>query len=158
MMIGNGTPSSQSNAPRPKPMNASYLISNRNQYRHREFHRLAWLGRGENQAAIPLTLRSPLLPSYGGTKALFGAFVSATLVPEIAMDQSSFNSPVSWGAILAGAFTAAAVSLIVVAFGVGVGLSVVSPWTGEGISATTASWSASLFLVAVAMVASTFGG
>ena len=53
------------------------------------------------------------------------------------MDQYSFNSTVSWGAILAGGFTAAAVSLIVVAFGVGVGLSVVSPWTGEGISATT---------------------
>src|SRR6478609_234767 len=74
------------------------------------------------------------------------------------MDQYSFNSTVSWGAILAGGFTAAAVSLVVVAFGVGVGLSVVSPWTGEGISATTASWSAGLFLVAVAMFASTFGG
>src|SRR6478672_2951472 len=74
------------------------------------------------------------------------------------MDQYSFNSTVSWGAILAGGFTAAAVSLVVVAFGVGVGLSVVSPWTGEGISATTASWSAGLFLVAVAMIASTFGG
>jgi hypothetical protein len=74
------------------------------------------------------------------------------------MDPYSFNSTVSWGAILAGGFTAAAVSLIVVAFGVGVGLSVVSPWTGEGISATTASWSAGLFLVAVAMIASTFGG
>ena len=74
------------------------------------------------------------------------------------MDQSSFNSTVAWGAILAGGFTAAAVSLIVVAFGVGVGLSVVSPWSGEGISATTASWSAGLFLVAVAMIASTFGG
>ena len=74
------------------------------------------------------------------------------------MDPYSFNPTVSWGAILAGGFTAAAVSLIVVAFGVGVGLSVVSPWTGEGISATTTSWSAGLFLVAVAMIASTFGG
>ena len=74
------------------------------------------------------------------------------------MDQYSFNSTVSWGAILAGGFTAAAVSLIVIAFGVGVGLSVVSPWIGEGISATTAGWSAGLFLVAVAMIASTFGG
>ena len=35
------------------------------------------------------------------------------------MDPYSFNSTVSWGAILAGGFTAAAVSLIVVAFGVG---------------------------------------
>jgi len=74
------------------------------------------------------------------------------------MDREDFNSTVSWGAILAGGFTAAAVSLIVVAFGVGAGLSVVSPWEGEGISATTASWSAGLFLVVVAMFASTFGG
>ena len=36
------------------------------------------------------------------------------------MDRDDFNSTVSWGAILAGGFTAAAVSLIVVAFGVGV--------------------------------------
>lgn len=74
------------------------------------------------------------------------------------MDRYDINSTVSWGAILAGGFTAAAVTLIVVAFGIGVGLSVVSPWNGEGISATTASWSAGLFLVAVAMIASTFGG
>ncbi len=77
------------------------------------------------------------------------------------MDRDAFNSTVSsvsWGAILAGGFTAAAVSLIVVAFGVGAGLSVVSPWEGEGISATTASWSAGLFLVVVAMIAATFGG
>ena len=37
------------------------------------------------------------------------------------MDRDAFNSTVSWGAILAGGFTAAAVSLIVVAFGVGAG-------------------------------------
>ena len=74
------------------------------------------------------------------------------------MDRYDFNSTVSWGAILAGGFTAAAVTLIVVAFGVGAGLSVVSPWNGEGISATTASWAAGLFLVVVAMIASTFGG
>ena len=74
------------------------------------------------------------------------------------MDRYDINSTVSWGAILAGGFTAAAVTLIVVAFGVGAGLSVVSPWSGEGISATTASWAAGLFLVVVAMIASTFGG
>jgi hypothetical protein len=33
------------------------------------------------------------------------------------MDRYDFNSTVSWGAILAGGFTAAAVTLIVVAFG-----------------------------------------
>ena len=71
------------------------------------------------------------------------------------MDRYVFNSSSHWGAILAGGFTAAAVSLILVAFGVGAGLSVISPWDGEGISATTASWGAGLFLVVVAMIAAT---
>ena len=74
------------------------------------------------------------------------------------MDRYDVNSTVSWGAILAGGFTAAAVTLIVVAFGVGAGLSAISPWEGQGISATTASWSAGIFLVVVAMIAATFGG
>ncbi|MBV9556192.1 MAG: hypothetical protein JO254_03870, partial [Pseudolabrys sp.] len=62
------------------------------------------------------------------------------------MERYEFNSTISWGAILAGGVTSAAITLLVVAFGVGAGLSVVSPWTGEGISATTASWGAGLFL------------
>jgi hypothetical protein len=74
------------------------------------------------------------------------------------MDRYLLNSTVSWGAIVAGGFVAAAVTLIVAAFGVGAGLAVVSPWGGEGISATTASWAAGLFLVVVAMLASTLGG
>jgi hypothetical protein len=74
------------------------------------------------------------------------------------MDRYLLNSTVSWGAIIAGGFVAAAVTLIVAAFGVGVGLAVVSPWSGEGISATTASWAAGIFLVVIAMLASTIGG
>ena len=74
------------------------------------------------------------------------------------MDRYLLNSTVSWGAIIAGGFVAAAVTLIVAAFGVGAGLAVVSPWSGEGISATTASWAAGLFLVVIAMLASTIGG
>jgi hypothetical protein len=67
-------------------------------------------------------------------------------------------SATSWGAILAGGVTSAAVTLIVVAFGVGGGLAVISPWEGQGISSTTAHWAAGLFLIAAAMIASTFGG
>ena len=101
-----------------------------------------------------------MFPKLGGTKLRFTAFVSAYFNAgrfrwiATLLTQLSHLS----GAILAGGFTAAAVSLIVVAFGVGAGLSVVSPWEGEGISATTASWSAGLFLVVVAMIAATFGG
>jgi hypothetical protein len=74
------------------------------------------------------------------------------------MDRYLFNSTASWGAIIAGGFVAAAVTLIVAAFGVGAGLAVVFPWSGEGVSATTAGWAAGLFLVVIAMLASTIGG
>jgi hypothetical protein len=46
-------------------------------------------------------------------------------------------SAVSWGAIIAGAVAAAAPSLILLIVGTGLGLSSVSPWARDGISATT---------------------
>ena len=46
-------------------------------------------------------------------------------------------SAVSWAAIFAGAAGAAALSLILLILGVGLGLSSVSPWSGQGATATT---------------------
>lgn len=73
---------------------------------------------------------------------------------------SSVDAPsaTSWGAIFAGAVASVAITLFLFAFGVGAGLSAVSSWAGEGISATTTAWSAGLFLIAAAMIASTVGG
>jgi hypothetical protein len=45
-----------------------------------------------------------------------------------------------------------------VAFGVGVGFSVVSPWAGQGISSTTFTIAAGIYLIVVAMIPSTIGG
>jgi hypothetical protein len=67
-------------------------------------------------------------------------------------------STVSWGAVIAGGVAAAAVTLILLAFGVGVGFSVVSPWADQGVSATTFHVGAGIYLVVVAMLASTVGG
>ena len=67
-------------------------------------------------------------------------------------------SAVSWGAVLAGGVAAAAVSLVLLAFGIGVGFSVVSPWTDQGVSSTTFSVGAGVFLIVVAMLSSTVGG
>ena len=39
----------------------------------------------------------------------------------------------SWGAIIAGAVVAAAVSLILLVLGSGLGLAVVSPWSNSGV-------------------------
>jgi hypothetical protein len=64
----------------------------------------------------------------------------------------------SWGAVIAGAFASAAMTLLLLALGVGLGLSVVSPWSGQGVSSTTFSVGAGLYLLATAMIASTVGG
>jgi len=65
---------------------------------------------------------------------------------------------VSWPAIAAGAVTAAALTLILIAFGAGLGLSAVSPWSGSGVSATTFKVGSGIYLLVVAVMASSIGG
>jgi hypothetical protein len=65
---------------------------------------------------------------------------------------------ISWGAVAAGAVVSCALSLMVLAFGVGLGLSVVSPWGGAGVSATTFKIGTGLFMIVVAMLSSSIGG
>ncbi|MBV9262385.1 MAG: hypothetical protein JO205_13550 [Pseudolabrys sp.] len=65
---------------------------------------------------------------------------------------------VCWGAIVAGTVVSCATTLIVLAFGVGGGLTAVSPWRGEGMSAPAFSIAAGVFLVAAAIIASALGG
>ena len=70
----------------------------------------------------------------------------------------AFSSGVSWGAVIAGAFTAAALSLIFLALGTGMGLSSVSPWANVGVSASTVGKGAILWLIVVQIIASAMGG
>lgn len=65
---------------------------------------------------------------------------------------------VSWGAVFAGATGAAALSLILLVLGVGLGLSSVSPWSQHGLSATTFGISAILWLTITQLLASGMGG
>lgn len=65
---------------------------------------------------------------------------------------------VSWAAVAAGAIVSCALTLVVLAFGVGLGLSVVSPWGGAGVSATTFKIGTGLYMIVVAMLASSIGG
>jgi len=68
------------------------------------------------------------------------------------------KSAASWGAIIAGAFVAAAVSLILLALGAGLGFASMSPWVGRGIGPGTFSISAAIWLIVMQWVASIFGG
>jgi hypothetical protein len=67
-------------------------------------------------------------------------------------------SGVSWAAIVAGAIAACAITLLLLAFGTGLGLSMVSPWSGAGVSATTFKITTGLYLIVIAMIASSIGG
>ena len=68
------------------------------------------------------------------------------------------QSVVSWASIAAGAVVAAASSLGLLALGVGLGLSSVSPWTDSGVSASTFKNATGIYMVAVAVMASAMGG
>jgi hypothetical protein len=68
------------------------------------------------------------------------------------------QSPVSWAAIAAGAVVAAALTLVLVAFGSGLGLSSISPWSGSGVSASTFQIGTGIYLVIVGVMSSAIGG
>ncbi|MET0221740.1 MAG: hypothetical protein ABW213_13880 [Tardiphaga sp.] len=67
-------------------------------------------------------------------------------------------SGVSWPAIAAGAVASLALTLVLIAFGTGLGLSAVSPWSNSGASATTFKITTGLYLVVIAMISSAIGG
>jgi hypothetical protein len=68
------------------------------------------------------------------------------------------RSLVSWGAVIAGAIAACTLTLLLVALGVALGLTAVSPWSNEGVSATTFKVGAGVYMIVVAMIASAVGG
>lgn len=76
--------------------------------------------------------------------------VSALSVPD--------QSAISWRAVAAGAVTAAALTLVLLAFGSAMGFSAVSPWSNAGVSAQTFHIATGLYLIVVALLASTVGG
>ena len=74
------------------------------------------------------------------------------------MTAANESGAVSWGAVFAGAVGAAALSLILILLGTGLGLSVVSPWSHEGISAGAAGVSTIVWITVVQILASILGG
>jgi hypothetical protein len=67
-------------------------------------------------------------------------------------------SAVSWGAIFAGGAAAAAISLILMILGTGLGFAVISPWSSEGLSATSFGVSTIIWITFMQLVASAVGG
>ena len=68
------------------------------------------------------------------------------------------SSGVSWSAVLAGGFVTAALSLILLALGTGLGFASVSVWSGVGASASTIGTAAILWFILIQIMSSSMGG
>src|SRR6185503_11977701 len=72
--------------------------------------------------------------------------------------QESSAPAVSWGPIIGGALTAAAATLLLMFLGSGLGLTMVSPWSSQGVSLTTFAVSTAVWLVVVQWISAGLGG
>jgi hypothetical protein len=71
---------------------------------------------------------------------------------------SAPGSYVEWGAVIAGAIAAAAMSFLLLTFGSAIGLSLSSPWPHSGVSGLTLTILATLFAVVVQVGSFAIGG
>ncbi len=86
------------------------------------------------------------------------AQVLGSQYPEGVTTQSHSRSAVSWPAIIAGAFVAAAVSLILFSLGSGLGFAAMSPWPGRGVSGVSVAATAAIWLVLTQWISAGVGG
>ena len=77
---------------------------------------------------------------------------------DLSASEESSATAVSWGPIIAGAFAASTLTFILMLLGSGLGLSMVSPWSGSGASITTFAVSTAIWLVIVQWLSSGVGG
>src|ERR1700675_4981005 len=68
------------------------------------------------------------------------------------------HSAVSWAAVAAGAFVAAALGLILLALGAGAGLSSLSPWSTSGMTPSAVGMGALIWIMGIEVIASAIGG
>ncbi len=64
----------------------------------------------------------------------------------------------SWPAIIAGAFVAVSITLVLVALGSGIGFAAISPWPGRGMSATSFAITTAIWLIVTQWIAAALGG
>jgi hypothetical protein len=91
-----------------------------------------------------------------------GNIVAETIIADtaIAMDAGSIpaRSAASWPSIIAGAFVAAAATVILLALGSGIGFASISPWPDRGASITTFAMTTAIWLIVTQWVSAALGG
>lgn len=68
------------------------------------------------------------------------------------------HTGVAWDAVAAGAVAAAAFTVLLIAFGTGLGFSAVSPWNDSGLSAGGFRTATGIYLVLISIMSSALGG
>ena len=76
------------------------------------------------------------------------------------MDAGAFpaKSAASWPSIIAGAFVAAAATVILLALGSGIGFASISPWPNQGASVTTFAVTTAIWLIVTQWISAALGG
>src|ERR1044072_7842896 len=77
---------------------------------------------------------------------------------DLSASEESSATAVSWGPIIAGAFAASTLTFILMLLGSGLGLTMVSPWSGPGASLPTFAVSGAIWLISVQWLPSGVGG
>ena len=84
--------------------------------------------------------------------------MAPSVLADVSTPAESSVPAVSWAPIIAGAFAASTLTLILMLVGSGLGLTLISPWSGESASATTFAVSSAIWLVIVQWLSSGLGG
>ena len=84
--------------------------------------------------------------------------VSGRYADGAAAPASPSTSGTSWPAIIAGAFVATAVSLVLLALGSGLGFASISPWPSKGVSGMTFAVTTAIWLILTQWVSAGLGG
>jgi hypothetical protein len=79
-------------------------------------------------------------------------------LPDLGVKNEAHSSGISWPAVIGGAFTAAALSLILLSLGTGLGFSSVSPWSNIEATASTVKAEAVIWLIFTQIIAFAMGG
>jgi hypothetical protein len=87
-------------------------------------------------------------------ESTFAAFVADQPGAPLTVSRSA----ASWGAIIAGAFAAAGVSLIMIALGSGLGFAATSPWPNAGVTGLTLAVTAAIWLIVTQWLSAAIGG
>ena len=82
----------------------------------------------------------------------------APAVAAVTLSSAASPSAVSWAAVFAGATSAAALTMVLMVLGSGLGFAAISPWSGRGASAEAIGTATIVWITVTQLLAAACGG